>query len=1003
MESTLQVSGSSGVKRHRDDSDDNVTPKSPRLSCPDLPIVKSSGQPKTFRVRHVPYWCMKEAVLHDVLSRVLHLNCSNLLHIASIASNPISPEELVATISFQKIPELLSVAASQGQKGNEWRIERTEVAWDGNVNLTFDTHFLDITPYHNREDSSYSIDVIALSGLNGHAFGSFKERNGSFMWIRDALPVDLPRARIFTYGYDTSILDSQSFQSISHLGMKFREALRCIRNSPRNSSLERPLVLVCHSLGGLVAKEAIIQMADKNAHGFDITNLRSIVGVLLFGVPRKGMAIESLLPMAKHNPNEALLRTLEENSEVLRCQSEQFPFAFPWTDSKVYSFFETMRSPTAKKSDGKWAMKGPPAVLVCTESAIHGRFPAEKKEPFIYAINQSHSAIVKFTSRDSIDYQAVLSRLRELDHEAQTIVHARHNAATPDLANNTERPYQHQACLESLAFAEQLQRQDEVLTAKLNGTCRWLLTHHDYLEWLAKRQGLLWIQGNPGVGKSTAMKFIVDDVKARSRVTSHLVISFFFHGRGASIQKSVIGLYRSLLNQLLAKAPGLLSELTKTFQERCDQMGRPGKDWNWGEGELHQFIKEKLPKLSRERPITVCVDALDECGKEAAIRLVAYAKDLLAQASSVGGSLKICFACRRYPRLNLCTNFTIWVEEENSLDIHSVVSTHLPEDLSTEAKDELVEKISQKARGVFQWAVLVASQVMQLHMGGERVQVIKRRIDEIPPELHQLYGKLLSTFSSAEDRAHTLKLFQWLCFSRNPLSAHQLQHALAIDAAMPHKSVAEYQNGDQFADDARQLEVKVINFSRGLAQIINNRAQFIHESVTDYLLEDGFRKLQSGLPRYEGSSDRHIRGHGHFDISRSCIRYLKLQEIMAYPYPDFPRQQSREEGFQAEQDLETRFPLLRYAIFSLPWHIAQVEASGLAQVDLLQDFCWPNDGEMVEKLAQMADVIDFLNNEWRFDWPVEGSRLIHLICEIGITSAFNAILNSPEVATDETP
>lgn len=49
------------------------------------------------------------------------------------------------------------------------------------------------------------------------------------MWLRDALPKDLPNARIFTYGYNTSILDSQSFQTISDIGMAFREALRTIR------------------------------------------------------------------------------------------------------------------------------------------------------------------------------------------------------------------------------------------------------------------------------------------------------------------------------------------------------------------------------------------------------------------------------------------------------------------------------------------------------------------------------------------------------------------------------------------------------------------------------------------------------------------------------------------------------------------------------------------------------------------------------------------------------
>lgn len=60
--------------------------------------------------------------------------------------------------------------------------------------------------------------VIAISGLGGHAFGSFKERQGPFMWLRDALPLDAPVARILIYGYDTRLIGSSSFQNLTDLG-----------------------------------------------------------------------------------------------------------------------------------------------------------------------------------------------------------------------------------------------------------------------------------------------------------------------------------------------------------------------------------------------------------------------------------------------------------------------------------------------------------------------------------------------------------------------------------------------------------------------------------------------------------------------------------------------------------------------------------------------------------------------------------------------------------------
>lgn len=71
--------------------------------------------------------------------------------------------------------------------------------------------------------------IIALSGLGGHAFGSFKERKGNHMWLRDDVPNDFPHARILIYGYDTTLEDSQSIQDLEAIAGTFRTALKIAR------------------------------------------------------------------------------------------------------------------------------------------------------------------------------------------------------------------------------------------------------------------------------------------------------------------------------------------------------------------------------------------------------------------------------------------------------------------------------------------------------------------------------------------------------------------------------------------------------------------------------------------------------------------------------------------------------------------------------------------------------------------------------------------------------
>lgn len=95
--------------------------------------------------------------------------------------------------------------------------------------------------------TTYSL--VALSGLNGHAFGSFKAKGLNFMWIRDNLARDLQKCRLFIYGYDTNLVQSASRQTILDLGTQFAESLKTLSMS------ERPLILLGHSLGGLVLEQ----------------------------------------------------------------------------------------------------------------------------------------------------------------------------------------------------------------------------------------------------------------------------------------------------------------------------------------------------------------------------------------------------------------------------------------------------------------------------------------------------------------------------------------------------------------------------------------------------------------------------------------------------------------------------------------------------------------------------------------------------------------------------
>ena len=86
----------------------------------------------------------------------------------------------------------------------------------------------------------------------------------------------------------------------------------------------------------------------KDGDVLDQDNLSSTYGMLLFGVPNQGMDIQSLRPMVQNQPNQYMLHSLSQESDLLHEQHDNFSHAFHFTDSKIICFYETKMSETAE-------------------------------------------------------------------------------------------------------------------------------------------------------------------------------------------------------------------------------------------------------------------------------------------------------------------------------------------------------------------------------------------------------------------------------------------------------------------------------------------------------------------------------------------------------------------------------------------------------------------------------------------------------------------------------
>jgi hypothetical protein len=111
----------------------------------------------------------------------------------------------------------------------------------------------------SRCTNDFMCSIILVHGLNpkskddeAHSIGTWTE-NGRF-WPKDDLPSRIPNARIFLYVYDSSAAYSGSQATFCD---KADELLETIAAN-REDCEERPLILMGHSLGGILVEQALI-------------------------------------------------------------------------------------------------------------------------------------------------------------------------------------------------------------------------------------------------------------------------------------------------------------------------------------------------------------------------------------------------------------------------------------------------------------------------------------------------------------------------------------------------------------------------------------------------------------------------------------------------------------------------------------------------------------------------------------------------------------------------
>ncbi|CAP96924.1 hypothetical protein EN45_081780 [Penicillium chrysogenum] len=300
-----------------------------------------------------------------------------------------------------------------------------------------------------------------------------------------------------------------------------------------------------------------------------------------------------------------------------------------------------------------------------------------------------------------------------------------------------------QSVIQSLSFKAMKKRQDQIDTAHFK-TLDWAFDRSKttFVQWLEERQGLYWVNGQAGSGKSTLMKYLSDHQNTRDAL--HLwagehklfIASFYFWNAGVDMQKSQLGLLQSILHQIFRFEPRLVGDICPEHQ---------GSE-TWAITELMDAFS-RLGHTAPSAKFCLFIDGLDEYDGEE-VEIIRVLKSLARSKN-----FKICASSRPWMAFEeelSCPDWMFVLQDFTKNDMKNYVKSTLLENDKFKSLAErdprcnsLIPEISQRAKGVWLWVFLVVRDLLRDITSRETYDTLEKRLDSLPQELNEYFSRIM--------------------------------------------------------------------------------------------------------------------------------------------------------------------------------------------------------------------------------------------------------------------
>lgn len=318
------------------------------------------------------------------------------------------------------------------------------------------------------------------------------------------------------------------------------------------------------------------------------------------------------------------------------------------------------------------------------------------------------------------------------------------------------------------------------------GTCEWFFEHQAFRTWSADSKScLLWISGNPGMGKTVLASHLVHKLQQNQqgqwidRNLKRSRLLYYFCDNKNDEKNTALAIMRGLLHQvLLSDAAFLRQYVMPEYRSHGDKMYQ-SFDCLWS---LLETLHRQYPKDE----ITCIIDGIDECEEndfhpDRNLFLTSMGELISSsRRTQTGALLKFIITSRPYEsiRLRMTSIYNIRLraegEEENinndiRVFIHAQVERLAHQrGYAPELKSAVIEHLIKGSQGQFLWVALL---VKILHR--TPVHLVQAKLSILPSRLEDLYARLIDDMPEGIEH-----ILMWVVYAFRPLSIRELISAL---------------------------------------------------------------------------------------------------------------------------------------------------------------------------------------------------------------------------------